>query len=60
MSPHPTLRSDLGHLHGRRVSLTAPLPAMRPASQVIIDLDPADWQRIPAHIAAAELERGRK
>lgn len=52
-----TLRADLGHLHGRRVSLAAPLPASRP-SQIIIDLEPADWIDItvPAHIAAQAMK----
>lgn len=54
---HPTLRGDLGHLHGRRVSLSAPLPALR--RQIIVNLEPSDWTDItvPAHIAAAAMHK---
>lgn len=59
MSMHPTLRSDLAHLAGRRVSLSAPLPAYRNPSQIIVDLEPGEWIDItvPAYIAAAQLAR---
>ena len=59
---NPDVRAALGHLHGRRVSLSAPMPALRPASLIIVDLEPGDWTDItlPAHIAAAELAKGHQ
>lgn len=60
MTFHPTLRSDLACLAGRRISLAPPLPLIVPLSSRIITLDRSEYVEIPpAHVVDAVQRRGK-